>query len=677
LADNLQLVMSAAMAPATKRLRAMVSRLALCLALSAAGCLGALDTLGYEDRVTNTQDSLGTSQIEDDRIEDKHPASDPTRTVVESFGSWCQVTMNKSATVTKLDIAPFDGSEAALEDKLFRGRKQALDAVATVEGADAVPSMEVVNGYLKPFNDGLYAAVELAAEDAKRPLVRTLLARVNTLLATATAAERPAVEDAAVLLATALILGGVTPVLDASLEARARADAAAFTADGIYARPIGFYTWSAELEQIFTRDRFLQNRADETPFGAFATLALVLGQDPALLADYQAVTAIYAGLTNPYDSYALDALVPYVPDAAALANPAAIRTAFASTHPPLKFCLGTLVAFLPTSRSKDTEYFDKQFCFGGPGDTNLLGVLIDAIKSGALDLAPGTDAGWYDYQLYALETLLLPDRGPESQHLLLTAGYKKKLVETFKSILIQNRETHVKQLSFGAGTVGGSAEPVDIYPLFPVEPFPTFYLRTARGYRFLKTFLAAALGPDALTATRVLEDGGRGTASLAAELDQRIELLYGLHALSADAVGMARDEGILAGELVEVNAPAATDAARAWLAGWRSDADVVRDPRVIVPVFKDDVTQLTTYWAVIGVKAVKARAEFVPGHEPEVVPTPCWTGNFVRHDYTFLVEETAEVRLPAASPPPTRSELRALCDAHATKAAIVTALEAR
>ena len=683
--------MVAAVAPPLRRFSGTAS--ALALPLLVAGCLGPLDTLGYEDRVTNTRDFLGGVQIEDDRIEDKQPAFDASRTVVENFGPWCAVTLNKSATVTKLDIIPFDADEAALTDKLFRGRKEALEAVAAVAGTDMIPSMEVVNGYLKPFNDGLYAAIELAVEDddadpagaaatfpAKRPLLNALLARVSALLTTAAAAERPAVEDAAVLLATALILGGDTPALDATLVARARNAASAFTAVGIYARPIGFYTWSPALERIFTRDRFLQGRDGEVPFSALATLALVLGQDPALLAAYQAVTAVYTGLTNPYDSYAIDALIPYVASAAALANPDAISTAFRSAHPPLKICGGPLVAFLPTSRSKETEYFDQRFCDEGSAPTNLLEALIDAIRTGALDLAPAADAGWYDYQLYALETLLLPDRGPESQHLLLTAGYKKKLVETFKSILIQNRETHVKQLSFGTrGAISGEAsKPVDIYPLLPTEPFPTFYLRTARGYRFLKTFLAATLGPATLTDTqRVLETGSRGATSLAAELDDRIALLYGLAFLSADAVGMARGEGLLADELAAIDADAATKAARTWLAGWRSDADVMRDPRVIVPVFKDDAANITTYWAVIGVKPLKARAEFVPGHEPEVTPTPCWTGKIDHHDYTLLVEETAEVRLPTASPPPTRSELRALCDAHATKAAIVTALEAR
>lgn len=53
-----------------------------------------------------------------------------------------------------------------------------------------------------------------------------------------------------------------------------------------------------------------------------------------------------------------------------------------------------------------------------------------------MDLTPDPEtSGWYDYQLYDLETLLLPNRGTESDHLLLTKAYKEKLIETFKSII--------------------------------------------------------------------------------------------------------------------------------------------------------------------------------------------------------------------------------------------------
>ena len=329
----------------------------------------------------------------------------------------------------------------------------------------------------------------------------------------------------------------------------------------------------------------------------------------------------------------------------------------------------------PASRSKETDYFDETFCTGVPAGTNLLDALVAAIQSGAVDLTPGADAGWYDYQEWALETLLVPESAPEDQHLLLTASYKKKLVETFKSILIQDRETHVKQASF---TEAGSKElaPIDLYPLFPAEPFPTFYLRSARGYRFLRTFVESAMGSGFLEdAARLLETGGIAPTPLSAELDQRIRLLYGLYFLTADAVGMARGDELLSDELVEIDPNAAVTAADTWLQSWRTDPDVARDPRVIVPLVDDSGTM--HYSAVVGIKALKSRVEFVAGHEPVVTPSSCWTGKLVPHDYTLLVEETADVVLPDTRPPPTRDQLRAICDAHATTDEIVQALQAQ
>jgi hypothetical protein len=640
---------------------------------------GCLDLLGHQEDVIEHRSNEDLFQLEDDRIEDKHPTYDATRTVTEAFNGWCMLTMNKSAAVTKLDIVPFEGGETALDKRLFHGRADALRIIAGIEGADAIPSMEVVNGALKPFNDGLYAAVELEAETGKRQLFTALAARLSTLAAGADSTVRPAFDDAAVLVGAAQILAGETPTVDASVQARARTRAAAFEADAKFARPIGFYSWSPALERVFTRDRFLQNRDGGEDDGAFAAIAFVLAQDPALLADYQRVAGLYTGLTNPYTSYTIDALIPHLTSQAALADPAAITTAFLTAAPPLKACAYVPLAFLPASRSKDSNYFDEQFCGGPPPpSTNLLDVLIQAVRSGELDLAPGADAGWYDYQLYALETLLLPERGPESQNLLLTAGYKKKLIETFKSILIQTRETHIKQLAFGARAASGEGPPpVDVYPLLPAEPFPTFYLRTARGYRFLRTFLAAAMGPAFLGGTqRVVETGGRGSVSLASEIDQRVALLYGLAFVEADAVGMARTQGLMPDELGEIDMDAAVATARAWLGTWKADADVTRDPRVIVPVFIDYDRQTMTYWAVIGVKALVARAEFVADHEPTVTAGACWSGKFVPHRYTLLVEETAELELPLSRPPPTRAELRAACDAHATKDEIIRALAA-
>jgi len=644
--------------------------------LSSTGCL---DVLGHEEDVTQRSDVMGTPQVEDDRIEDKHPTFDDARTVTETFGPGrCTVTMNKSAAVTKLDVVPFTGANAALGDTLFRGRREASAAVAAAAGTDAIPSMEVVNGYLKPFDDGLTAAVELGVEDDKRTLLGELLAALAALAPSANAAARPALDDATVLVRAAQILGASgggagAPVLAPALESRALARAAAFTATPLEAQPIGLYTWSPALEEIFTRDRFLQNGDDSESFDAFAALAAVLAQDATLRASYQRVTTLNAGLTNSYVSYTIDALVPYVPDVAALADAGAIAAAFRAANPPRGTCGSPLLAFLPASRSKETDLFNATFCGVDPGSTNLLDFLVAAIQSSTVDLAPGADSGWYDYQVAALETLLVPDRAPESQNLLLTAGYKKKLIETFKSILIENRETHVKDLQISVASVA-EIPPVDIYPLLPAEPFPTFYLRTARAYRFLRTFLQAALPAGFLTRTaRLVEDGGRAPALLGDELDQRIMILYGLAFLTADAVGTARHAVVMPDELREIDPAAAATAAGEFLSGWQMDPDVLRDPRVIVPVFVE-ADGTTRYWAVIGVKALDARAAFVAGHEPVAMPTFCWTGNIVPHDYTLLVEESVEVRLPAGQPPPTREKLRAICDAHTTKDQIVAAL---
>ena len=72
--------------------------LASCLSLSSA-----MDALGREAAVTETEKNAAV--IEDDKIEDKHPSCDPNRTVDELFGEQCLVRLNKSGSVTELDIA--------------------------------------------------------------------------------------------------------------------------------------------------------------------------------------------------------------------------------------------------------------------------------------------------------------------------------------------------------------------------------------------------------------------------------------------------------------------------------------------------------------------------------------------------------------------------------------------
>src|SRR6266540_144369 len=282
---------------------------AVALAALEGGCL---DSLGHEEDVIEHRSSEGMAKLEDDRIEDKNPMFDASRTVKEAFKqNWntCEIEMNKSVAVSKLDIVPFEGDESVLDKRLFHGRTDALTVIDAI-GADAIPSMEVVNGTLKPFNDGLYAAVELNAEAGKRALFTALAARLATLAPAAAGGARTAFDDASVLVGAAQILAGEAQSIDAGLRSRAQMRADAFAADPMFARPIGFYSWTPELGRVFTRDRFLQNRDNGESFGALAALAFLLSQDGTLLADYQRVTGVYAGLTNPFTSYSVDALIP-------------------------------------------------------------------------------------------------------------------------------------------------------------------------------------------------------------------------------------------------------------------------------------------------------------------------------------------------------------------------------
>lgn len=643
-------------------------------------CVSPFDGLGQQ--AVNSAADQSQGQFLDDKIEDKHPTYDSNALVVEEFAagnSTCSFTLNKSGSVTALEVKTWLPEESKAT-ALFPSRSKALEALSGLSGGTVLPSMEVVNGALKPFNDGLYAAVELAMLEGAPGLSASTPAIIDALLArlaalqTTTEAQKSAVDSARRFLGAARVISGGAPDLPEPLLSNAQADAVTFQKNAELARPIGFYTWSESLQRAFTLVRFLQNRENAASFGAFAAMAVALKQDEALAGQYQSLLALYAGLTNPYVSYTPASLLEYVGDVTALDSLEALRGHF---DRPLYACMGSEFAFVPTSRAKEADYFDSKYCMTDPpAGTNFLDEYVQAIRAGEVDLSLQEDSGWYDYQQWALETLLVPDKAPETDHLLLTAGYKKKLVDTFKAILISNRETHAAHVAMIGG--GAAAEPVvvDLYPNFKVEPFPTFYLRTARAYRFLGTYLAAVLGEEFMQGQHSLRESGAVSGlSLKDELREKAKLLYGLYLSSAKAIGLGPD--LLPEELAEFDPAGCEAAAAAWFQSWTTDADVMADPRVVVPAGRANGKMVL--WAVIGVKALKISAEFVEGYEPHVASASsyCKAGKWIEKGYYLLTEESAEVQVRREdAAPPTRSEFRALCDRNQNREAIVAALEA-
>lgn len=674
---------------------------ALAAALGASACLWPLDTLGVESKEYERESLFREPDLADDRIEDKNQVCDPGLTTAVYYGT-CGFNVNMSCSVTRLDVVDLaEGSQQdLLEGVLFPTRGAALARI-TEAGGDTIPSMEVVNGALKPFNDGLYAAIEVGVQEgithpqdatdiypSKRQFLLDLAAALDTADASATPTQQTHLRSALVFVVGSLLAAGVDvgPLgIDAGLVSQAQAAADDFTSQVLGATPMGFYTWNDTLREIFIQDRFLQNRAsqvDNSPeeIGRFAAMAAVIEDATPLRGPYEKYLALYAGLTNPYSSHSVADLFPYVDGVASLSDVDAIRAALLADLGEPYVCTGTWLALFPASRARDTDFFKETFCYQDPpADVNLIDVLVNAIRDRLLDLEPDETSGWYDYQLYALETLLVPESLPESDNLLLTKAYKEKLIETFQSLITQTRETHAKQLETFGG-VGSAAEPtpVDVYPKFPLEPFPSFYLRTARAYRFLETVLPAALGEQFLAhTTRMTEDGDEVTQPLGEDLADITRLMYGLYVVSARSVGLDWSEHLLEDELSGEDFTAATNLADAWLETWREDTDVRRDPRVIVPVGQLQTGEVL-YWAVLGVKVYRINARFVEGYEPhfDSIGEYCEVRDHLDHDYLLLVEEMQEVRMGEMVAPLTREEFRSVCDQHDNAADIVAALEA-
>jgi hypothetical protein len=295
-----------------------------------------------------------------------------------------------------------------------------------------------------------------------------------------------------------------------------------------------------------------------------------------------------------------------------------------------------------------------------------------------VNLAPRANSGWYDHQVYALETLLLAERSEEHDKLLLTRPYKKRMLEAFEALITKRKETHVAS---GATTTTTTApegympqELDSVSPRLRIEPCPTYYLRTARSYAFMHGFLSSSLGDETLQKLSGLKQDGLRQPDLAAELIAMRELFYGLYLVSCEDIG--HKPALNGGEVADPQA--CYTAAAKWLELAAGDADLAADTRVAVPVYVDTQRRTMRLWVTLGVRLTQLDARFV--RPPRIRPTAgegdwkeveSWKLHPAR--YLIAVDEFAEVEIPSLNPP-NREELRKLCDQHKTKAAITAAL---
>ncbi len=583
----------------------------------------------------------------DDLLQDKNPTFDPSVVDRRPHGDW---QVNASGAVVRLN-PPHLFDESAGDRPLLPSY-----AVALGQGGTArLASINLIDGKAKQFDDGLYAAIDRAYYTGDPALGaaieghRALLGRLRERVAPGSAA--------ADWLAAGLSLDSTHPPTG-KLSQPARRLADQFTSNEAQSKPIGFYTWDATLGDCF---RVLRFCSQPLPEPVVAELARVLRADADLLARYTQASSFYGRLTNPLDGRTL--------------------TDFA-TDPDLKFTPGMKVMLFPPSTSREGELFRQLFPTGPPPDAQLMRALVMAIRSGTVDLAPDARSGWYEYQAFALEPMLLPERGQGADHLLLTRDYKKRLLVAFEALLTKRRETHARQLPMAVGAMARAHLPATVPPLAPrlrLEPNPSYYLRTARSYAFVADLLAATFGAPALQAIHGLTATGPRPSSLGAEVRAMRDLFLGFALLSSEDIGHRLD---LTPAEIDRQGPAEA-AATAWLdqvaANPGADPDLAADTRVAIPIGMNPQTRKVRLWATIGVSMTSLKVDYA--RPPRVRPAAGGDWRPLRPTETeasfrsIAVDEFAEIELDGGRVL-NRAELRAICDTHKTRDAIRQALGA-
>jgi hypothetical protein len=582
----------------------------------------------------------------DDRLEDKATTFDPELVDRRPEGDWL---VNLSDAVIRLDAPTV---KPDVEPDLLVLHRSYAEAHAGTRSARSgldviLPSVNMVDGKAKQFDDGLVAALaqaSLLGKSSRLPnhvaVVRRLLAKVGP--------DSPA----APFLAAGLGLVGGTAQLPPDAEKEKATWLRAFKANEVLSKPIGVYTWTKTLSDAYRFHHFFQQTFDRRDLTIPQAIAQALQEDQELLVDYQRAVAFDSGLTNPPECLVVTDLL----DASRTPAP------------------GQGVALFPPSTTPEGELFAKLFPDGLPPGADLMRALIERIRSGAVDLTPKKSSGWYDHQVYALETLLLPEKGDESRKLLLTKSYKLRMLEAFKALMTKRRETHALAVK-AAGAL--PLPPAEVKPRLRVEPCPSYYLRTARAYAFLAAFLESAVGEDVLTTLHGLREEGERAPNLRDELASMRDLFYGVALLSAEDIGMR----LAFHDDEPVDRDRCERLAREWLARALQDPDLAVDTRVSIPIYADPARKITRLWATLGVRLTRLEASFA--RPPRIKPkegegSEDWKAvertTLGTSYYLIAVDEFAEVEL-RGNRALTRKELRTVCDQQKTKEAIVSALE--
>ena len=530
-------------------------------------------------------------------------------------------------------------------------------------------SASILAAKAKQFDDGLYAAAEIAMQEGlpgvlgKKMFLSALLGALKDLGDPSIPQQEE--EWSRAFIAAASSLGGQDLGEDAKVTELSQKMVEDFLQDPLRSKPIGFYTWNEELGKIFRQDRLLQTKLEKS-----AALVQAIKKKAGQTKDfYFKYLGFIEKMTNPFPSDVTD-LRRCIEDP--------LITHGAEEHQKR-------VVFFPPSRSYETDLVKK--LYGNkpiPDNFNLAETLIKEIKAGSIDLTPRENSGWYDYQTYSLESLILPDKFPEGKKLEFTESYMKELEELFKSLLALTRETHIKQLEIPLmiGSAYRQRPPevkirIDISPELTLEPLATYYLRRARSYNFIHSVLTDTLGKNNLAKLHRLTASGPVKKDLSLELKEVEALFFGAALIVANETGCALQitnrDGSGNGGNKDI------EFARQWMNHLSEDPDVSRDNRMMVPVFYDIPRKMTKVWVVLGYEQKSVEVGFKSAPRITVFDSQGKKIDESKLDVHYKDQVRslwypvfAEIYVKNILD---RDEFRKLCDRYSTKPEILKALQ--
>ena len=667
----------------------------------------------------------------DDQLADKNPQYVPAYTRGGSYSHYNNLIFNKSASVIGIDLSDVADHQKEATRKIYPTLNAARKASGELS-CEFLPSVDLIDGYTKFFDDRLLAAIEEHIHTGSTIYPGGKQGFLNKLLSElVNAPDKPGKEDAIAHIATAIELGGGTAKISGEERKKVDSYKEHFEENIMMSKPCGFYTQNDTLKKIFRRDRFLQKEFGTKLWGEphpdkkhfsrerllpMIRIAEVLQNDENLPEAYSKFRQLAEKVCNPESNLNLEDMLPFSnlfdneeELAKALLNSEKFKKILKRDHQSTD---DAGVAFWPYSYSKETRMINRIYKRTGElPETEIMNDLAAAVKSGIVDLAPDQDSGWYDYQIYALETLVLPEKGDEADKLLLHSKYKKRLREAFEAMYTKRRESHFKQLPLCSPK---ACEPIQNWPMLSLEPTATNYLRTARAYRFLKHNLQMFFTEKELSSLKIRDMSG----NLSKELNNATALFYGFYLTTCNDLGMVpklRQMEIAELPGLETSFPnlqekkknclvsntsglnedqikawiSVSIKAKNWLENIKTHKFIDEDSRVIVPVCSNNEGAEVRNWAVLGIRLLKIQVYYAK--PPKIAYSNASESNereqmlekgneeFNKYmtwqpkNYVIPVQVFAEVTL--GPEPLTRKEFRDICDKHETKEDIVAALQ--